>query len=390
MKRFVIFLFLVLSVSIGIAAQETVFYESTSDHYLVYSEIGTDHARSTARILEAFSQDYNDIFHFDRGETGGRMTVRIFATKESYNEYLQSLLDVTREDFVYLHYSDPERNQLLGFQRDDESFQKSLAHYGFIQFLKNHINNPPIWMREGFASYFRGLRYSNQNGASEYLEYLAWLPSLKKIISRGETIPINEMITMDSADAAAESERFYPMAWGLVDFLLHTEQPDYRRVLWDSISSLRSSAGVKENSLLVKRKAFGWVGETGLNLAFIEYIKGKKTFSELVQTGVSAYRSKNYTEAEKHFESALDRDSSHHAPYYYLGLIRYNRGDYLKAEYFYQTALQRGADSAVTYYALGLNALADNRNDDAREYLEKAKERDPAYTERVDNLLQQE
>ena len=47
-----------------------------------------------------------------------------------------------------------------------------------------------------------------------------------------------------------------------------------------------------------------------------------------------------------------------------------------------------GGDLGLTYYALGVNAYADNRFDDATDYLKKANEADPlAYGEKSQSLL---
>ena len=52
-------------------------------------------------------------------------------------------------------------------------------------------------------------------------------------------------------------------------------------------------------------------------------------------------------------------------------------------------AAQVGIDAALINYALGVNAFADQRYDQAKNYLLKAKELDAeSYTEKCDSLLQ--
>ena len=141
-----------LALPINLAAQTSNFAEYETEHFRVLSEVGDSHAEETAEKLEALLFLFNDYFHFDLDELPVRLRARIFSGQSRYDTYLERVIDQTRDDFVYLHYTDLAKSELVGFDTDEESFDISLKHQGFIQFLRAFVPNPPLWMREGFAN----------------------------------------------------------------------------------------------------------------------------------------------------------------------------------------------------------------------------------------------
>jgi tetratricopeptide (TPR) repeat protein len=84
---------------------------------------------------------------------------------------------------------------------------------------------------------------------------------------------------------------------------------------------------------------------------------------------------------------ALQLREDHHIPNYYLGLINYDNGNYSMADFYYKKALEFGAGEALTFYALGVNAYADNRFEEARDFLQQTVSLDPEYNDRAETLL---
>ena len=103
--------------------------------------------------MEAAIVLYNEIFHFDLSQLPAKFRVRIFKDLDGFNAYLTKVLSQTRTDFVFIAWSDPERSELLCFPKDDAAFTASLLHQGCIQFIKGFVDNPPVWLREGVATY---------------------------------------------------------------------------------------------------------------------------------------------------------------------------------------------------------------------------------------------
>lgn len=376
----------------SLAAQTSSFAEYETEHFRVLSEVGDAHAEETAEKLEALLYLFNDYFHFDLDELPVRLRARIFSDKDKYDTYLQRVIDQTREDFVYLHYTDLAKSELVGFAMDDDTFDISLKHQGFIQFLRAFVPNPPLWMREGFAVFFEEVEFNTDLGIAVYRENLAWLETLQAAVdgtSSLRPIPLDDMLEMDVSTARDRIESFYPQAWGMVSFLLNSDNRDYNRIIWDSISALDPEASLAENSQSAYDAAFAWQEERLLIEAFGSYIAERRSFRTLVQDGIDQYAGGDLGEAEESFVTALKLREDNFIPSYYMGLINYDRKNYSLSDFYYKEALAKGATEALTYYALGVNAYADNRFEDAVSYLEETIRLDPlSYEDKAGQLLE--
>jgi tetratricopeptide (TPR) repeat protein len=365
-------------------------FEIRSDHYHVISEVDRDHASAMARRLEAMLQLYNGQFRFPLEEQSEPFRVRVFSSKERYDAYLTRVIRETRQGYVYLHYRDPAKSELVGYHRSAGGLDQSLIHQSFVQFLRGFIQNPPLWLREGFAVYYEASDYDREIQRPVYRENLAWLETLKDILSGDSSAPVisfEEILSMTQDDARSQLDVFYPQAWGMVSFLVNAEYSDANRMLWDSISALQRDATLEENVQAVYEQAFRWVDREELFQEFQEYIGSRRSFQGWVTHGVDSFQDGETSEAERAFVQAIQLDEDSYVPYYYLGLINYERSNYGLADYYYQEAAARGAEEAITLYALGVNAYADNRFDDARSYLEETVRSDPSYEDRAEVIL---
>ncbi|MFP4153247.1 MAG: hypothetical protein ACLFR8_09895 [Alkalispirochaeta sp.] len=392
MKRTILLgtlLFLTILVVAPVAAQDGT-YTFESDYYRVISEVDDTHARRTAEHLEAMLSLYNRQFRFAPEDLTAPLRVRIFASKDRYDAYLTRLIDETRDGFVYLHYQDIEKSELVGYNSPEGDLTQSMNHQSFVQYLRAFVPNPPLWIREGFAVYYETSQYDPEFDTAIYHENLLWLDTLKEIIAGDSVhpvIPFDEMLAMRPDDAREQLDAFYPQAWGMVSFLLNSDEPAANRILWDSLSALDADATLDENIEAVYNEAFRWADQDELVELFVGYLDSRRSFRGWITHGVDRYNASDLDEAEAAFTAAVELDEGNYVPYYYLGLINYEEGNYGLADFYYQEAITKGAEAAVTLYALGVNAYADNRFDDAVAYLEEAVEADPAYEARAEEVL---
>ncbi len=394
MKKFLV----VFIISVGVVfsvfpdTSNTKFYIVESTHYKVYSDKSNTFAKRIAEKMEACFTIYNNLLHFDTSYLPTKLRVKIFKDKKSFDNYLKKLLNQTREDFVYIHYYDLEKSELVGFnKKNPKDFDSSLLHQGFIQFIKAFIPDAPIWLREGTAAYLENSHYNQKTKKFEWKPNLDWLDTLKGII-RGENgqslIPLNKLLLMTKEEAIKNINIFYPEAWGLVHFLINSNNKEYNRIYWDSLSALRGDLNVEQNSERIIKRAFSWVKSDKLLNDFTTYIMSLKTFYDYVKEGVNYYNKNELKKAEESFKNAASLEPDNHIPYYYLGLTYYTEKQYEKARQYYQKAEALGTDKGLINYALGVNAFASNKFDEAVKYLKKAKEIDEkTYGAKVDSLL---
>lgn len=382
MKRALLFLGLVVA-TVPLLAQT---FEFRSDHYHVISAVSAENAREGAQRLEAMMRLFNAHFRFSVDELATRMRVRVFADKGQYDNYLRRVLGETRDGFVYLHYRDLAKSELVGYYHP--ALERSFVHQAFVQYLRAFVPNPPLWLREGFAVYFEAVQYDPDFEAAVYRENLSWLETLRAMVmERRITLSLDRMLSIRVDEARAIVDEFYPLAWGMVSYLTNAPQPEINRILWDSMSALDPLSTAEENAQRVYRHAFRWADPEGLVTGFVDYVTARRSFRGWVEYGVAQYDAGEMTPAERAFVQAIALNDGNYVPYYYLGLINYERQNYELADYYYQSALSRGADESITLYALGVNAYAANRFEDAISYLEMTLQRNPAFRERAENLL---
>jgi hypothetical protein len=364
------------------------FGQVESDHYVVLSELGQDRAAALSRQLEALFGLYDGFFRYDASDLKAKLNVREFADKAGFDIYMTQIVGQSKDDFVYLHYASPERSELLLFPKAEPDYSASLAHQGFVQFLKAFVANPPLWIREGVAVSFESAAWDDKAGKMSFPENLAWLETVKSLKDRSLLMGLDKLLAIGQDEARADLDVFYPQAWAFTSFLLNSQEKAYNRLLWDSVAALKKDASLEDNQAAVAKIVDTWYGSDAVDKAFASYLADRKTFPELVAQGVRKYADKAWDESSAAFVAAQSMNAASYVPDYYLGLIAYAQNQFDLADSHYKQALALGCDPAITNYALGVNAYAQNRLDDAKGFLQTAKTSSPdRYGEKVDSLI---
>jgi hypothetical protein len=374
-----------------IAAQLTAQYDNVSpirvevrnQFFNVISDGGSYDAEILCREMELRFDVYNRLFRFNPSALQGPLRVVAFTDKHAYDNYVASKLGSTRDGAVYLHYSQPERRELV-VHRGSPDEERMLAHQAFVQFFRAFVPYPPTWMREGFAIYFNTLKFDKEIRELRYEENLSWLETVKTL---GARQPSLESVFL--ADAHGMPEYFQPISWAIVSFFLNSGgNGDYFRAITEAFMLLSPVKSAAENSQIVLERLTNWNTLETMRADYNNYISSRKTFAELVDEGQKAYVAKDLETSESFFLTALYQKPTHYAPYYYLGLIAYDENNYDTAESYYLTALQYGADSALVKYALGVNAATAGKNSEALSYLQEAAAESPErYKERAESIM---
>ncbi len=393
MKKALILILIILTAGMAVAQTS---HMAESSYYRVYSDVSPAHARETAVKLDAFFSFYSRYFHFDSTELTDKLTFKVFMEKDSFDTYLQNVIQETRDSFVFLQYTTPEKNELVGFLGNDtQTYNTYLSHYSLIQYIKSFVPNPPLWLQLGFAVYFEKSSYDPNQETVVYHENLDWLNTLKRSMTGLDSVDPSQMVyaltnllTLEPDSLQDNLEDAYAQSWGLVYFLINSPNPAYNRILWDAISLLDPAAARKDNEIKVFTAAFGWVTKAALISDFYDFISQTLTFPELVRSGMSSYSLQRYDEALDYFQRAAVLRENESIPHYYQGLIFYATMDYSKAQTQYQQALNKAGDPGLTYYAMGVNAYAAGKLSDAKVYLQNSFQADPeGHGERAFALL---
>jgi len=357
-------------------------------HYIVTSALGPTHATLLLARLESLFELYDKTFRFDESRLPGKLAVREFATKADFDSYLLKIAGETRGDFVYVHYANPLKRELLVYDKPEPDYSESLAHQAFVQFLKAYIQDPPLWLLDGFAVLFEDVRFADGSADPVARENLAWLPTVKDLVTKGGLLPLDRLLNAGPEEERANIDVFYPEAWAFVSFLVHDATGDYSRLLWETIATLEPQGSLDDNQAAFAKRLSDWYGMGAAQKAFEKYVVGRKTYSELLASGTDLYSQKAFDKADAAFVEADDLDPTGYVAPYYLGLIAYAKGDWATADGMFREALARGCDPATATYAIGLNEIARGLEKEGAADLAKASAANPdRYKAKVDDIL---
>jgi len=357
-------------------------------HYLVKSDLGPERSAKLLLRLESAYNVYSKVFRFYDSRLPAPLVVREFATKADFDAYLLQVAGETRGDFVYLHYPSPQKRELLLFPKAEPEYSASLAHQAFAQYLNAFIQQPPLWMRMGFSTFFETLRWTEAGEVASFDENLGWLETVKNLQAKNGLIPLDRLLSATPEEAKTAVEVLYPEAWAFVSFLMNDSTGDFTRLLWETLATLGPDAELAENQSLVLLRVTDWYGIKETEKAFQAYVTSRKTFPELIAEGIEVYGRKDYALASTAFGEANLLEPDSFVPPYYLGLIAYAKGDYSAADSSYRKAASLGCDGATISYAIGLNAIARGLVDEGATSLAGAAAAAPdRYKTKVEDLL---
>lgn len=385
MKRFFL-TFILFSCILFSLFSHSPLLERESSYYKISSSLSSKEAQFFGKKMDALFRYFNDYFHFDVTSFSSKLIVKIFSDEADYFQYIRAYSQ-SNSPFVFLQFEDASQNQLVGCSCRLTEFQAALPHYAFIQFLRSFIESPPLWLEKGFAAFFERAKYRQKQDKIFHRENLIWLNPLRTLIAEGkELISIDLLLELDEKEIRENRQSFYALSWGVVFFLLHSTDPLYNRIIWDSIRSLQPNATQKVNNRNCQ-KIFEWINFNRFYKELCDYINSLNTFDELLKEGILCYEHKEMSKAKEIFDKAIILESENFISYYYLGLIHFNQKDYSMAEFYYISALQLNGEAAFCYYALGLNALMQKHFHKGEKYLLLAVQHNHRLREKAEAVL---
>ncbi len=337
-------LLLILLMPCFLYGQDTFIKET--EHYRIESHISESNAEYLGTQMESFYSVYNDVFRFTNLEQ--KLNIQILPNESTFKSFTRSLTGTAYNSYVYIHHQKPDDRELLVFEGSQQDMIFALAYQASIQFIMNHIANPPLWIREGFSVYF-----SKSSGPELERNFAA----LKNKESR---IAVKNLILMDSDAAAEDFSSYRTESWAFVTFLMTTNNKEYTRFLWDTITAIKNSSVELENAT------------EDLQFGYDEYLDTFLNAQELMNRGLTLYNENEKELAVQIFTKLTYISPESWQPYYYLGLLAYDNSDYTNADIWYSTATDKKAPEALIAYVSGLTAWKDERIDEAKGLFSKA------------------
>ena len=217
-----------------------------TEHYAVRTNIGLKKTYWIASLLERMVKAYTDIFEKEFGlppvvEYASRRGVRVFSSKESYQQYRGAFSNAPSSAPGYYDI----RYEEIVFSEKVKNIQKMLLHESFHHFLHCYVKKPPKWLNEGLAECFETMALDKE-GRPILGRNSDFLPSLKKKIKKGEIKSLKKIIS-------AHKKFEYDESWGIAHFLMHSQSSKRRPLIGDYIKRLMQG----ENHIKAFEEVFG-------------------------------------------------------------------------------------------------------------------------------------
>lgn len=359
MKK-IVFLLIMVS-SIFLYGEDT--FTTETAHYTVISHISKSNSEIMGSQLESFYKVFNDVFRFvDLDE---KLNIQILPNLSTFKTFTRSLTGKSYDSYVYIHHQKAPERELLIYEGSSEDMIFALAYQASIQFIMNHVEAPPLWVREGFSVYF-----SKSSGPELERKFSA-------LKNKENRIALEKLLSMSAGEAADVFTDFRTEAWAFVTFLMTTDNKEHTRFLYDTITSLKSSQIETVNI------------SDDLQSAFDEYLNSFLNAQELMNLGIQYYNDGESEMYSRTFTHLVGISPESWQPLYFLGLLAYDRGEHKEADLWYSRASEKNAPEALMAYVMGLTAWKDERIDEAKGLLSKAARLDKEkYDEKTKPILE--
>jgi hypothetical protein len=286
-----------------------IVYESPN--YQVQSECGPEKAKRLADHMEAMNKLYRRMFNPEK-EGAKRQTIKLFKTENEFHAYgapAGAAAYFSADDREMVCYdtnkwmddkpavkapttgeaADPEdpaaklKADIMGrLERERDMWKMDLlgcaAHEGWHQYFHWYVGSRielPSWIDEGMGDYFytavpkqaKGRQMPAELGGSNAIR----LMTAKKALEHNAFVPAPELIKYNQMQYYANAGICYAEGWALCQFMMHSGNPKYAKVVQTFIRVVRDDTNMPH----VTEKAFKGIDLEQLDKDFRAWIKGQ-------------------------------------------------------------------------------------------------------------------
>lgn len=217
-----------------------------SKHYRIHSNLSRAEVVPFGRHVDAMFEQYDKRFRSLVSSPIEPMPVYLFRTEQQYDRFLQEHdIDATHSGgmFFVTHRLEGLATWVEGPSRR-KTFEV-LQHEGFHQFAW-HAFGPklPVWLNEGLAQYFESA-VIRDGKLTLGLTSRARIEKVRQAIKADEALPLSELMTITGDEWAralrknpGHSGLLYAQSWSLTYFLIHGDEGEHQRALYDYLERL--------------------------------------------------------------------------------------------------------------------------------------------------------
>lgn len=266
-------------------------------NYEIQSQAGKEKAKRLGAHMEAMNLVYRNLFRPDKGGSK-KQVIKLLKDRKAYHRYggpggsAAYYARSHREMVCYDtgKWSDEENGAAITGTGANAAIAKRIArikditkmdilgcaaHEGWHQYfswLVVSVVELPSWLNEGMGDYFYSAKPhakpTRRNPASLGNNNNGRLMVLKSAIRQGRYVPIPELLRYSKAQYYANPSICYAEGWALCQFLLHSGNKRYMKVIPNFIKLVKNDT----NMDVVTEKAFKGIDLEKLDKEFLAYV----------------------------------------------------------------------------------------------------------------------
>jgi hypothetical protein len=277
-------------------------------HYQIQSQCGLEKAKRLANHMETMNRVYRTMFKCDR-EGAKPQPIKLFKDEQGFQQYGQMGRGVAayysqtdREMVCYdtgkwsdeveavatesdkAEGEDPEAAAEKLMKKLDREMEMDLlgvaAHEGWHQYFHWYVGSwveLPSWINEGMGDYFYTAVPKKVSGKKLPAElgriFTGRMAVLKRAArdrnGKNMMVPLSKLLRYSQRDYYSNPSVCYAEGWGICQFLLHSGNPKYAKVVPNFIRLVKEDTNMK----VVAEKAFKDIDIEQLDREFVAWVR---------------------------------------------------------------------------------------------------------------------
>ncbi len=270
-----------------------------TQNYQVQSQAGIEKAKRLGEHMEVMNAVYRTMFRPDKGGAK-RQAIKLLKDRAAFRAYgappgAGAYYSPTDREMVCYDtgkWSDEEKvaapttgegsGKTAGQRRREQledimqmDILGAAAHEGWHQYFHWYVVSwveLPSWINEGMGDYFYTASPKESKGRKKRADLGGTngmrLAVLKAAIRQGRFVPLEQLVRMSKAEFYANAGVCYAQGWGLCQFLLHSGNKDYAKVIPTFVRLVKDDTNME----VVTARAFKGIDFAKLETEFLAWV----------------------------------------------------------------------------------------------------------------------
>ena len=380
-------LLLVLAFSDVSAAGKDEWLAVRSKNFYLIGNASDKEIRKVATRLEQFREVFRQIFNKVNFNSPIPTTVVVFKDDKAFNPYkpVKASGQINKNLAGYFQPGQ-DVNYITLAAQDDMSEVYGTIFHEYTHFLVNNNigkSNVPPWFNEGLAEYYQTFKIEDDQKAT--------LGGLQQghlyALSQSRLIPFDAFFNVDNYSLHEQGEHgvnmFYAQAWALMHYLIHGNNGARTKQMYKFLDLVMNGRQAKEafteafqtDYSTMEKELKKYVEQSKYTVTGVTF-KNKLTFDAQIQTsplteadaqaylGDLLYHTHRLKDAETNLQQALTLNPNSSLALTSLGMVKMRQKNFAEARKYLEKALQSDSNNYLAHYSYAYVISREAMTDD--------------------------